>query len=41
MARVAQQQGDRAGAARQAGQAVTICGRANDPICVAEAQQIK
>jgi tetratricopeptide (TPR) repeat protein len=42
LARLALQQGDRAGAQRAAAQASAICGGAgNDPICVAEAKKIR
>lgn len=41
MARLARQQGDREGARRAAAQAVTICERSNDPICVEEARRIR
>lgn len=41
MARLALAQGDRAAAKASAAQAVTICGRSNDPICVGEAKNIK
>ena len=41
MARLAVQQGDRAGARRLAAQAVSICEKSNDPICVEEARRIR
>jgi hypothetical protein len=41
MARLAVQQGDRAGAQRSAAQAVTVCGQGGDPICVEEARKIR
>jgi len=42
LARLALQQGDRAGAKRAAAQAETICGGpGNDPICVAEAKKLR
>jgi tetratricopeptide (TPR) repeat protein len=41
MARLALQQGDRAGAQRAAAQAVAICGQSSDPICVEEARKIR
>jgi tetratricopeptide (TPR) repeat protein len=41
MARLAQRQGDRAGTRREADQAITICGRSNDPICVEDARKIR
>jgi tetratricopeptide (TPR) repeat protein len=41
MARLAQQQGDGAGARREAAEAIAVCGRSNDPICVEEAKRIR
>lgn len=41
MARLAVQQGDRAGAQRLAAQAVSVCGQGGDPICVEEARKIR
>ena len=41
LARLALQQGDRAGALREAAEAAAVCGRSNDPICVEEAKAIK
>ena len=41
MARLAAQQGDRAGAQRAAAAAVTVCGQSSDPICVEEARKIR
>ena len=41
MARLALQQGDRAGALREAATAMALCGRSSDPICAEEARQIK
>lgn len=41
MARLAAQQGDRAGARRAAAQAATVCEQGNDPICVEEARKIR
>ena len=41
LARLALQQGDRAGARREAAEAAAVCGRSNDPICVEEAKAIK
>ncbi len=41
MARLAAQQGDRAGAQRSAAQAATVCGQSSDPICVEEARRIR
>ena len=41
MARLALAQGDRAAARASASQAVTICERSNDPICVEEAKRIR
>jgi tetratricopeptide (TPR) repeat protein len=41
MARLALQQGDRTGALREAAQAVAVCGKSNDPICVDEAGRIR
>lgn len=41
MARLAAQQGDRAGAQRLAAEAVTVCGKSSDPICVEEARKIR
>lgn len=41
MARLAQRQGDRAGTRREADQAITICERSNDPICVEDAKKIR
>jgi tetratricopeptide (TPR) repeat protein len=41
MARLALQQADRAGALREAAEAVAVCGRSNDPICVEEAKSIR
>ena len=40
MARLALQQGDRAGARREAAEAAAVCGKSNDPICVEEAGKI-
>lgn len=40
-ARVAQQQGDKAGAQREAAQAVAICRQGSDPLCVEEARKIR
>jgi tetratricopeptide (TPR) repeat protein len=41
MARLAQQQGDRAGARREAAEAAAVCERSNDPICVEDAKKIR
>jgi len=41
MARLAAQQGDRAGAQRLAAEAATVCGQSSDPICVEEARKIR
>ena len=41
MARLALAHGDRAGARASALQAVTICERSHDPICVEEAKRIR
>jgi tetratricopeptide (TPR) repeat protein len=41
LARLAVRQGDGAGARREAAQAIAACGKSNDPICVAEARQVK
>jgi tetratricopeptide (TPR) repeat protein len=41
MARLAQRQGDRDGARRAAAQAIAVCAKSNDPICVADAKKIK
>ncbi len=41
MARVASQQGDRAGAQRAAAEAASVCRQGNDPICVEEARKIR
>jgi tetratricopeptide (TPR) repeat protein len=41
MARLAAQQGDRAGAQRAAAQAATVCEQSSDPICVEEARKIR
>jgi tetratricopeptide (TPR) repeat protein len=41
MARLAVQQGDRSGAQRLAAEAVSVCGKSNDPICVEEARKIR
>ena len=41
LARLALQQRDRAGAQREAAEAVAVCTRSNDPICVEEAKAIK
>jgi len=41
MARLASQQGDKAGAQRAAAQAATICRQGNDPLCVEEARKIR
>lgn len=41
MARLALQQGDRAGALREAAESAAVCERNNDPICVDEAKRIK
>jgi tetratricopeptide (TPR) repeat protein len=41
MARLAQQQGDRDGARRAAAQAIGVCTKSNDPICVEDAKNIK
>jgi tetratricopeptide (TPR) repeat protein len=41
MARLAQQQGDRPGARREAAEAAAVCEKSNDPICVDEAKRIR
>jgi tetratricopeptide (TPR) repeat protein len=41
LARLAVRQGDGAGARREAAQAIAACGKSNDPICVAEARQVR
>jgi tetratricopeptide (TPR) repeat protein len=41
LARLALQQGDRPGALREAAEAVAICEKSNDPICVDEARKVK
>jgi len=41
VARLALQQGDKAGARKAAAQAQAICGPANDPICVAESKKLR
>jgi tetratricopeptide (TPR) repeat protein len=41
MARLAAQQGDKAGAERSAAQAAAICRQGSDPICVEEARKIR
>lgn len=41
LARLALKQGDRPGAVREAAEAVAVCARSNDPICVEEAKRIK
>jgi len=41
LARLAQQQGDRATMQREIGAATGLCGRAKDPICVAEAKNVR
>ena len=41
LARLALQQGDRAGARREAADAIALCGRSNDPLCVDEAKSIR
>jgi hypothetical protein len=41
LARLAVQQGDHAGARREAAEAVAVCERSADPICVEEAKAIK
>lgn len=41
LARLAVRQGDGAGARREAAQAIAACEKSNDPICVAEARQVK
>ena len=41
LARLAVRQGVGAGARREAAQAIAACGKSNDPICVAEARQVK
>lgn len=41
LARLALQQGDRPGALREAAEAVAVCEKSNDPICVEEAKKIK
>ena len=41
MARLASQQGDRATMQREVSLAVGLCGRSGDPICVADAKQLK
>lgn len=40
LARLALQQGDRPGARREAADAIAVCGRSNDPICVDEAKRV-
>ena len=41
LARLATQQGDRSTTSSEASQAVTMCEKGNDPICVAEAKKIR
>ena len=41
MARLALQQGDRAGARREAADAAALCEKGNDPVCVEEAKKIR
>ena len=41
MARLAAQQGDRAGVLREAAEAIAVCGRSSDPLCVDEAKRIR
>jgi tetratricopeptide (TPR) repeat protein len=41
MARLAMKQGDRTTAQREAAEAVAVCGRSSDPICVEEAKKIR
>ena len=41
LARLALQQGDRPGARREAAEAIAVCGRSSDPICVGEAKKIR
>ena len=41
MARLAAKQGDRAAAQREATEAIAVCGRSSDPICVEEAKKIR
>ena len=41
LARLAAQQGDRPGARREAADAIAVCGRSSDPICVEEAKKIR
>jgi tetratricopeptide (TPR) repeat protein len=41
MARLAAKQGDRATAQREAAEAIAVCGRSSDPICVDEAKKIR
>jgi hypothetical protein len=41
MARLAVRQGDRETARREAAEAIAVCGRSNDPICIDEAKQIR
>ena len=41
MARLAARSGDEAAARREAAEAVAVCGRSNDPICVDEAKKIR
>ncbi|MEO6235702.1 MAG: hypothetical protein ABIQ52_01820 [Vicinamibacterales bacterium] len=41
MGRLAVRRGDRAAAQREAAEAVAVCGRSNDPICVDEAKRIR
>ena len=41
MARLAAKLGDRATAQREAAEAVAVCGRSNDPICVEDAKKIR
>jgi tetratricopeptide (TPR) repeat protein len=41
MARLAASQGDRTTALREAAEAVSVCGRSSDPICVEDARKIR
>ena len=41
MARLAASQGDRTAALREAAEAVSVCGRSSDPICVEDARKIR
>jgi tetratricopeptide (TPR) repeat protein len=41
LARLAANQGDRTTAQREAAEAVAVCGRSSDPICVADAKKIR